>query len=42
MVMPLAVAADLKTLDGNMTPEEVKNLHRLAHKMRKKARLDVA
>ena len=41
LVERIAAAADLKTLDRNMTPEEVANLHRLAHKMRKKARLDV-
>ena len=33
-------AADLKTLDQHMTPGEITNLHRLAHRMRKKARLD--
>ena len=38
----IAVSADLKTLDRNMTPEEVANLRRLAHKMRKRARLDLA
>ena len=38
----IATAADLKTLDRNMTPDEIANLHRLAHRMRKKARLDPA
>ena len=36
----IAVAADLKTLDRHMTPDEITNLHRLARRMRKKARLD--
>ncbi len=32
----IAVAADLKTLDRNMMPDEIANLHRLAHRMRQK------
>ena len=38
----IAVAADLKTLDRHMMPDEIANLHRLAHRMRRKARLDPA
>ena len=38
----IAVAADLKTLDRNMTPDEIASLHRLARRMRKKGRLDPA
>ena len=38
----IAVSADLKTLDRHMTPDEIGNLHRLARRMRKKARLDPA
>jgi len=34
----IAAAADLKTLDRNMTPDEVANLRRLAQRMRNKAR----
>jgi aminoglycoside phosphotransferase (APT) family kinase protein len=34
----IAVAADLKAFDRNMTPDEIANLRRLAHQMRKKAR----
>jgi aminoglycoside phosphotransferase (APT) family kinase protein len=35
----VAVAADLKTLDRNMTQDEIANLHRLTRRMRKKAGL---
>ena len=38
----IAVAADLKTLDPHMMPDEIANLHRLAHRMRRKARHDPA
>jgi aminoglycoside phosphotransferase (APT) family kinase protein len=38
----IALAADLKSTDRNMTPDEVANLRRLAHRMRQKARLDPA
>jgi aminoglycoside phosphotransferase (APT) family kinase protein len=31
----IAVAADLKALDRNMTPDEIANLHRLARRMRR-------
>ncbi|MDQ1466015.1 MAG: hypothetical protein QOH10_430 [Actinomycetota bacterium] len=34
----IAVAADLKALDRNMAPDEVANLHRLARRMRNRAR----
>ena len=34
----IAVAADLKAFDPNMMPDEIANLHRLAQRMRKKAR----
>jgi aminoglycoside phosphotransferase (APT) family kinase protein len=38
----IAVAAERKTLDRHMTRDEVANLHRLALRMRRKARLDPA
>jgi len=38
----IAVAADLKTLDPHMTPDEVTKLRRLAHRMRSSARRDGA
>ena len=33
----IAAAADLKTLDRHMMPDEIASLHRLAHRMRRKA-----
>jgi aminoglycoside phosphotransferase (APT) family kinase protein len=38
----IAVAADLKTLDRNMSPDEIANLHRLARRMRRRTRLGPA
>jgi aminoglycoside phosphotransferase (APT) family kinase protein len=38
----IATAAERKTLDRNMTPDEIVNLHRVARRMRRKARLDPA
>jgi aminoglycoside phosphotransferase (APT) family kinase protein len=38
----IAVAAELKTLDRNMTPDEIANLRRLARRMRQRSRLDPA
>jgi aminoglycoside phosphotransferase (APT) family kinase protein len=38
----IAVAADYKTRDRHMTADEITNLHRLARRMRKKARVDAA
>jgi aminoglycoside phosphotransferase (APT) family kinase protein len=38
----IAVAADLKMLDRNMMPDEITTLRRLAHRMRRKARLGPA
>jgi aminoglycoside phosphotransferase (APT) family kinase protein len=35
----IAVAADLKALDRNMSPDEVASLHRLARRMRQRTRL---
>jgi aminoglycoside phosphotransferase (APT) family kinase protein len=34
----IAAAAELKTLDRNMTPDEIASLHRLAHRMRQRTR----
>jgi aminoglycoside phosphotransferase (APT) family kinase protein len=34
----IATAAELKTLDRNMTPEEIESLHRLARRMRREPR----
>ncbi len=34
----IAVAAELKTLDSNMAPDEVEALQRLAARMRRRAR----
>jgi aminoglycoside phosphotransferase (APT) family kinase protein len=42
LIESIAVAADLKALDRHMSPDEIANLHRLAHRMRRKARLDPA
>ena len=33
----VAAAAEVKTLDKNMLPDEIENLHHLARKMRKEA-----
>jgi len=33
----IAVEAELKTLDPNMTPDEIANMHRLARRMRRKS-----
>ena len=38
----IAVAAELKTLDPHMTPDEVANMHRLARRMRRQSRPDSA
>ena len=38
LVVPVASAAERKTLDPNMTPGEVTSLHRLARRMRAKHR----
>ena len=38
----IAVAADLKTLDRHMSPDEIANLHRLERRMRKKTSLGLA
>jgi aminoglycoside phosphotransferase (APT) family kinase protein len=35
----IAVAADVKALDRNMSPDEIANLHRLARRMRQRTRL---
>jgi aminoglycoside phosphotransferase (APT) family kinase protein len=34
----IAVASELKTLDANMSPDEIAKMHRLAHRMRQKQR----
>lgn len=34
----IAAAADVKARDRNMTPDEIENLHRLAHRMRRRGR----
>jgi aminoglycoside phosphotransferase (APT) family kinase protein len=38
----IAIEADVKTLDQNMMPEEIANLHRLAQRMRRRTRRDPA
>lgn len=38
LVERIAVAAEFKTMDRNMSPDEVANLRRLAHRMRRRSR----